>query len=94
MTESINVDADRLDRLIDIIGELAIAESMVTQSAEIAAIASSTILRSLSALHKITKELQTLGLGLRMVPLRSILKEWRELSEILPRRPAKRSILQ
>ncbi|MBF0211242.1 MAG: chemotaxis protein CheA [Desulfamplus sp.] len=72
ITESINVDAARLDRMVNIIGELAIAESMVTQSAEITGLASSTLLRALSSLHKITRELQTLGLSLRMVPLKSL----------------------
>ncbi|MBF0414082.1 MAG: chemotaxis protein CheW [Desulfamplus sp.] len=72
LTESINVDAVRLDRMVNIIGELAIAESMVTQSTEIREIASSTLLRALSSLHKITRELQTLGLSLRMIPLKSL----------------------
>ncbi len=72
LTESINVDAARLDRMVNIIGELAIAESMVTQSPEIRTLASSPLLRALSSLHKITRELQTLGLSLRMVPLKSL----------------------
>jgi len=89
LTESINVDASRLDRMVNIIGELAIAESMVTQSPEIATIASSTLLRSLSALHKITRELQTLGLSLRMVPLKSIFNRMARVVRDLARKTGK-----
>lgn len=74
VAESINVDASRLDRMVNIIGELAIAESMVTQSPELGATNSSSLLRALNSLHKITRELQTLGLSLRMVPLKAIFK--------------------
>ncbi|MBF0199814.1 MAG: chemotaxis protein CheA, partial [Desulfamplus sp.] len=71
LAESINVDASRLDRLVEIIGEIAIAESMVTQSPEVIRNASPELMRALGSLHKTTRALQTLGLSLRMVSLKS-----------------------
>ena len=70
--ESTNVDASRLDRMIDTIGEFAIAESMIFQSDEIEQFASAELMRSITLLHKITKELQRIGLSLRMIPLKSL----------------------
>ncbi|MBF0377139.1 MAG: chemotaxis protein CheA [Desulfamplus sp.] len=89
LTESINVDAARLDRMVNIIGELAIAESMVTQSSEIKNIASSTLLRALSSLHKITKELQSLGLSLRMIPLKSLFNRMERVTRDLAKKTGK-----
>ncbi|MBF0572786.1 MAG: chemotaxis protein CheA [Desulfamplus sp.] len=89
LTESINVDAARLDRMVNIIGELAIAESMVTQSPEITSIASSSLLRALSSLHKITKELQNLGLSLRMVPLKSLFNRMERVTRDLAKKTGK-----
>ncbi len=90
ITESINVDAARLDRMVNIIGEIAIAESMVTQSPEIKSLASPTLLRALSSLHKITRELQTLGLSLRMVPLKSLFNRMDRVVRDLARKTGKK----
>ncbi len=68
--EFVNIDAKRLDKMVNTIGELAIAESMVRQSDEISEFASTTLLRHIGHLGKITRELQEMGLSLRMVPIR------------------------
>lgn len=64
--EAIRVDRQRLDQLIDVIGELVIAESMV--SAELGAQGSFRA-ETLPQLRKITRELQELSLSLRMMPI-------------------------
>ncbi len=89
LTDSINVDASRLDKMVNIIGELAITESMISQSPEITASASPTLLRALSSLHKITRELQTLGLSLRMVPLKSLFNKMDRLVRDLAKKTGK-----
>lgn len=74
--EAIKVDADRLDRLIDTIGELVIAETMVTQSPELKQFNSGTaVFNHLSHLNKITRRLQEIGMSLRMVPVRPTFKK-------------------
>ena len=68
--EVIKVDSDRLNRLIDTIGELVIAETIVLQSEEMHGAVNPAFLRKLSQLDKITRELQTMGMSLRMVAVK------------------------
>lgn len=70
MRQSIRIDAERLDRLIDMIGELVIAETMVVQSAEIRSISSQTLIKNIGQMDKITRSLHEAGLMLRMVPIK------------------------
>ncbi len=80
MAESVKVKADRLDRMIDMIGELVIAESMVTQSSEIRLLNSPELIRQMGQLNKITRELQEAGLSLRMIPIRAT---FRKMSRVI-----------
>lgn len=68
--EAISVDAERLDKIIDMIGELVIAESMIMQSDDIKRIKSQELSRHLNQMNKITRSLQETGLSLRMLPIR------------------------
>ncbi|HDR04344.1 MAG TPA: hypothetical protein ENN84_03765, partial [Candidatus Marinimicrobia bacterium] len=77
--ESVKVDADRLDRLVDTIGELVIAETMVSQITRSEAFANTELAKSISQLDKITRELQEMGTGLRMVPIRPIFQKMARL---------------
>lgn len=70
--ENVLVEATRLDRLMDTIGELVIVETMVHQSPELMHIKSGTLHTHLTQLRKLTRELQNLGLTLRMVPIRPL----------------------
>ncbi len=65
--ETVRVDRQRLDELINQIGELVIGASMVEQ--EIVSIAGGRGLESMSGLGKIVRDLQEMSLGLRMVPI-------------------------
>lgn len=74
--EPVRVDADRLDRLVNLIGELVIAESMVSQSGELRGLGSGSLLgKSVGHLDKITRELQEMGMSLRMVPVRPLFRK-------------------
>jgi two-component system chemotaxis sensor kinase CheA len=88
--EPVRVDADRLDRLVDLIGELVIAESMVSQSNEVRSQASGGALgRSVAQLDKITRELQEMGMSLRMVPVRPLFHKMARLVRDLSRKLGK-----
>ena len=78
-TDTVRVDPDRLDRLIDTIGELVIAESMVSQADDIKGLGSAVVQRQISQLDKITRELQELGTSLRMVPVRATFQKMARL---------------
>jgi two-component system, chemotaxis family, sensor kinase CheA len=88
--EGIKVDADRLDRLVDMIGELVIAESMVVQSKELKDIASSDLARHMNQLDKITRELQEMGTSLRMVPVKSTFQKMARLVRDLAKKSGKK----
>jgi two-component system chemotaxis sensor kinase CheA len=89
MKETLKVDADRLDRLVDTIGELVIAESMVSQSEEIRGITSPGFMRHLRQLDKITRELQEMGTSLRMIPVRSTFQKMARLVRDLSKKSDK-----
>jgi len=67
----VRVDAARLDRLVDTIGELVIAESMVSQSDELRRVTSPLFLGQVGRLSKMTRSLQEMGMSLRMVSLKA-----------------------
>jgi two-component system chemotaxis sensor kinase CheA len=83
--ESVKVDRDRLDRLIDLIGELVISESMVRQNL-VAAAVDAPCARNLGQLDKITRHLQELSLSLRMVPVRTTFQKMSRLVRDLGRK--------
>ncbi|MCC6695849.1 MAG: chemotaxis protein CheA [Candidatus Hydrogenedentes bacterium] len=88
--EAVKVDADRLDRLIDLIGELVIAESMVCQSIETLNVTAPHLSRQISQLDKITRELQEMGMSLRMVPVRGTFQKMARLVRDLAKKSGKR----
>lgn len=80
MKEAMRVDAERLDYLIETIGELVIAESMVSQSPEVKGLTMSVKLsKDLDHLDKICRELQEIGMSLRMVPVRPVFQKMARL---------------
>jgi two-component system chemotaxis sensor kinase CheA len=87
--ETVKVDADRLDRLVEMIGELVIAESMVSQSSKSGQMGTSGFLRHLNELDKITRELQQMGMSLRMVPLRATFQKMARLVRDLSKKSGK-----
>jgi len=69
-TGSVRVDTGKLDGLIDLVGELVIAQSMVTQNPAVSGAADEQLARSLAQLRSICSELQRTATALRMVPIR------------------------
>jgi len=68
---SVRVQTDRLDRLIDMVGEMVIAHSMIAQDAGIAANKDQELQKKIGHTSKIVRELQDLSMSMRMVPLKS-----------------------
>jgi len=89
VADAVKVDADRLDRLVDTIGELVIAESMVTQSIAQTDRMSSGLGQQLNQLGKITRDLQEMGTSLRMVPVKPTFQKMARVVRDLSRRSGK-----
>lgn len=86
--ESVRVSLARLDKLIDYVGELVILESVIREQLTKSATGSSELIRkSLMQLRKVTKEVQDLSMGLRMIPLKQTFQKMqrivRDTSQIL-----------
>jgi two-component system chemotaxis sensor kinase CheA len=67
---TIRVRTDRLDRLIDMVGELVIAQSMIAGDDGFHSGQQHELLRKVTHAGKIVRELQDLSMSMRMVPLR------------------------
>jgi len=65
----ISVNVEKLDGLMNLVGELVIAEAMVTQNPEVLALESDHFQKASRQLHKITTDLQDMVMSIRMVPL-------------------------
>jgi two-component system chemotaxis sensor kinase CheA len=76
---SVRVDTGKLDGLIDLVGELVIAQSMVTQHPAVAAAADEQLARSLAQLRSVCSELQRTATALRMVPIRGTFQKMARL---------------
>lgn len=87
--ESIKVDADRLDLLVDLIGELVIAEAMVSQTPLDGEDAAAVLGRRLGQMDKITRELQSISMSLRMVPVRGTFQKMARLVRDLAKKQEK-----
>jgi two-component system chemotaxis sensor kinase CheA len=73
--DTIKVDVDRVDSVVELIGELIIAESMLVHELEREGLASLRARTSLSQVAKISRDLQTLAMRIRMVPVRGVFQK-------------------
>ena len=76
---SVRVDTGKLDALVDLVGELAIAQAMVTQHPALAGAADEQLARSAARLRGICSELQRTATALRMLPIRGTFQKMTRL---------------
>lgn len=76
---SVRVRTDRLDRLIDMVGELVIAQSMLAQDSTVIQGTYHELNRKISHAGKIVRELQDLSMGMRMIPLKNTFQKMARL---------------
>jgi two-component system chemotaxis sensor kinase CheA len=75
----VKLDTAKLDSLVDLVGELVIAQSMVVQNPDVQSINSLSLVRCLRQLSRITTDLQRNAMSLRMVPIRSMFHKMNRL---------------
>jgi two-component system chemotaxis sensor kinase CheA len=68
-----------LDSLVDIVGEMLIAQSLVVQNKAVTSLHDEQVNRDLAHLSRISKELQRTVMSLRMVPVRSTFQKMNRL---------------
>ncbi len=83
-----------LNQILNLMGELVIAESNVTQHPIVQAIANDSLNSALSHLHKILKEFQEVTLSLRMVPVKELFKRMSRIIRDLQKNSTKQVKLE
>jgi two-component system, chemotaxis family, sensor kinase CheA len=68
-SSSVRVDTTKLDYLVDMVGEMVIAQSLVRHNQAVAAAGDPRLHRDLSQLTRITGEVQRTAMAMRMVPI-------------------------
>jgi two-component system chemotaxis sensor kinase CheA len=86
---TIRVGTDRLDRLIDMVGELVISHSMVAQDEAVANNGNHELLKKVAHTSKIVRELQDTSMSMRMVPLKATFQKMTRLVRDLARNTGK-----
>jgi two-component system chemotaxis sensor kinase CheA len=92
--ETVKVDLERVDSMVEMIGELIIVESMIIYSPEVAALGSLKLRNYLNQLNKISRDLQNLAMRMRMVPVRSAFQKMARLARDLARKTGKDVVLE
>ncbi len=77
--EVIRVDVEKLNRLMDLVGEIVIAESMVSHHPELADLNLESFEKAIAYLQKNIRELQDLATSMRMIPLSGLFSKMRRL---------------
>jgi two-component system, chemotaxis family, sensor kinase CheA len=85
----VKVDTKKLDNLVDMAGELVIAQSMLRQNPHIKTSQDQTLMHTLGQLGQITAALQTMTMSLRMVPIKSTFQKMVRLVRDLARNSGK-----
>jgi len=86
---AIRVSTRRLDDLIDMVGELVIAQSIVVQDTERPTTDERTLTQSVTHAGKIVRELQDLAMSLRMVPLKGTFARMNRVARDLAKKSGK-----
>lgn len=91
---SMRVRTDRLDRLIDMIGELVIAQSMISQDETVISTRNHELLKKVTHSGKIVRELHDLSLSMRMLPLKATFQKMARLVRDLGHKSGKPVIFE
>lgn len=92
-SQMISVRVDKLDRLMDLVGELVIAEAMVVQNPDLVGLNLDNFQKAARQLHKINGELQDSVMALRMVPLEGTFKKMNRIVRDMTKKLGKKAKL-
>ncbi len=86
---TIKIDLERVDRLVEMIGELVVVEAMVVGAPEIAQSGSARVRNCLSQLAKVTRDLQDVGMRMRMLPVAAVFQKMARMARDVGRKAGK-----
>ncbi len=83
--QTVRVNTEKLDSLMDVVGELVIVQSQIMESSRALGNTGSPLQRNVSQLLRITKELQHTAMALRMIPIKPTFQKMERLARDLAR---------
>jgi two-component system, chemotaxis family, sensor kinase CheA len=92
-TSWIKVDTTKLDYLVDMVGEIVIAQSLVRHHPDLAAVQNPEVMRNVVQLTRITTEVQKTAMSMRMVPVGGLFQKMARLVRDLCRKSGKQAEL-
>lgn len=82
---TVRVNTEKLDSLMDVVGELVIVQSQLVESARQVTGENAALQRNVGQLGRITKELQSTAMSLRMIPIKPTFQKMERLARDLAR---------
>ena len=92
--QTVRVNTEKLDSLMDVVGELVIVQSQLIESAQSLGSDGTPLHRNVSQLSRIAKELQHTSMSLRMIPIKPTFQKMERLARDLARNFGKKVLFQ
>jgi two-component system, chemotaxis family, sensor kinase CheA len=84
-SSTVRVNTEKLDSMMNVVGELVIVQSQIAESAREQADPNSALSRNIAQLGRITKELQRNAMSLRLMPIKPTFQKMERLARDLSR---------
>ncbi|MCP4727442.1 MAG: chemotaxis protein CheA [bacterium] len=92
--KDIRVDLDKVDKLVDLVGEISLAENMVVQNPDLNGIKMQNFERAAHHLNGLVSELQYVSMSLRMIPIAGTFRKMIRLVHDLSYKSGKKVTLE
>ncbi len=83
--QTVRVNTEKLDSLMDVVGALVIVQSQIMESVRALVLDGSPLHRNVAQLSRITKDLQHTSMALRMIPIKQTFQKMERLARDLAR---------
>lgn len=84
-SSTVRINTDKLDAMMNVVGELVIVQSQITESAREQTDLNSPLARNIGQLKRITRELQLNAMSLRLMPIKPTFQKMERLARDLSR---------
>ena len=91
---AVKVATEKLEYLVDMVGELVIAQSMLEHNPDLAAARTPRLQRDVAQLGRVTAEVQKTAMAMRMVPIGQLFRRMSRLVRDLARKSGKQADLE
>ena len=94
VTSSIKVDTAKLDFLVDMVGEMVIAQSLIRHNPVLAETEDARLVAAIAQLTRNTAEVQRITMAMRMIPIGQLFQRTARLVRDLSRKVGKEIVLE